>query len=122
MSPARYSRYRRTTANSTHLQPGQGVVFVRLDVEQLVQPRDDENLVDFRAKIAQAHLAGGPFDLLVEDDQLVEGGTGEELDAAEIQDEVFFLFLFDQGEELFAQFLDIGRVNDLAVEETDQGH
>src|SRR3954447_13673501 len=62
------------------------------------------------------------FDLFIEDDQLVEGGGGEELNAGEIQQQVFAGFFFHEAKQLVAQLLDVGRINDLAVEKANHRH
>src|SRR5689334_15436366 len=66
---------------------GQGFLLGVLDVEELIEPRDGKDLVNLGLQIAKPHLAGVRFDLLIEDNQLVEGGRREEFDAGEVQEQ-----------------------------------
>src|SRR5688572_29668432 len=75
---------------------GQSLLLGVFDVKQLVQARDRKDLVNFRLQIAQTHFAGMSFHLLVENDQLVEGGRRKKLDAGKIDQQVFPRFFLDQ--------------------------
>lgn len=103
---------------AARLQAGECVVFVWLDIEQLVEAGDHEDFVDLGAEVAQAHLAASSLYLLVQHDQLVECSAGEEFHGGEIEDEVLSLFLFNQSKELVTQFLDVGSINDLSIQES----
>src|SRR5262249_57860366 len=72
-----------------------------LDVEQLVQLRDLEDLVDLRVNVAQDQPAAHRVDLLVERDELAQGGAGEVLDVAEVQQQLAPAQLVHEAEELF---------------------
>src|SRR5207253_10267579 len=92
-----------------------------LDVEELVELGNLEHLVDVRVDVAQDELAAGGLDLLVQSDELAEGGTGEIFDIAEIEQDLPAAELVHQAEEIFADFLNVLLVEDFLVDEVDDG-
>lgn len=64
------------TAVVASLKIGQGVSLIVFDVEQLVQLRDGENLVDFRPNVTKLQRPTVGLDLLVQRNQLAQCGTG----------------------------------------------
>ena len=92
----------------------QGGLFVFLDVEQFVELGDLEDFEDLVVDIAHHQLAAGRIDFLVEGDELAQGGAGEILDIAEIQQDFLAAQLIDQAEKVFADLLDVLLVEDLA--------
>src|SRR5205085_11294952 len=85
----------------------QGLLFLFLDVEELVQARDLEDLVDLRIDIAEDQAALGGLHLLVQRDQLAERGAGEVLDVGEVEQDLALALLLDQIEQLIADDLNV---------------
>src|SRR5205809_672086 len=56
------------------------------------------------------------FYLFIENDQLVESRGRKELNAGEIEEQIFARFLLYQSEQLITELLNIGGINDFAVE------
>src|SRR5262245_1991209 len=89
-----------TVTPTRRLEAGEGIGLRVLNVEELVEPGDREDLINFRLEIAHLHLARVGLGLFVENDQLVEGRRGEEFDVVEVEQNVLALFLLDQRKEL----------------------
>src|ERR1700733_10336222 len=73
----------------------EGGLLVLLDVKELVEPGDLEDFVDGRVDAAQHQLAAGGGHLLVERDELAEGGAREVLDVAEVEEQPTMALLVD---------------------------
>src|SRR5438067_10405163 len=56
------------------------------------------------------------FHFFIENDQLVESRGREELNAGEIEEQIFARFLLHQSEQLITELLNISGINDFAVE------
>src|SRR6476660_2450261 len=110
-SPASASSLR---SHASSLKRRQGLLLGALDREELREAGNGENFKNLGGEIAKLELAAGRFDLLVEQDQLVERGGGEKLDAGKVEQDVVPLFLLDQGEQLVGQLLNEERIHDLA--------
>src|SRR5262249_20749964 len=108
-------------AGPGRLERLQGRLLVLLDVEELVQLGDLEDLVDLGIDVGQDQPAAGRLEFLVQGDELAQGGAGEVLDVAEVEQELAAAFLVHQAEELIADDLDVLLVQDLAVDEVDHG-
>ena len=60
-------------------------------------------------------------DLLVERDELAQGGAGQILDVAEVEQQFAPAQFVDEAEELFADDLDVLFIEDFLVDEIDDG-
>src|SRR5262249_29882325 len=61
-------------------------------------------------------------DLFIERDELAEGGAGEVLDVAEVQQQFQAAQLIDQAEKLFADHLDILLIENLFIGKVHDGN
>src|SRR5207248_11567312 len=95
---------------------------VRANDEELVELGDFEDLANLRIDGAQDQFAARPLDLLVQGDQLAQGGTRHVLDIAEIQEQLLASGIVHQAEELFADDLDVLLVENLLVREANNRH
>src|SRR5262249_9780917 len=93
-----------------------------LNVEELVEPRDFEDLVDLRVDVAQDQPAAHRLKLLVQSDQLTESGTGEELHIAEVEQDLAPADLIDQAKQLLADHLNDLFVENAAIDEIHDGY
>src|SRR5207253_2740582 len=98
-----------------------GFLLFAVDVEEFVELGDLENFVDLVADVAEDEAAPGLRQLLVQGDQLGQGGAGEVLDVGEIEQELAAAYLVHETEELLADDLDVLLVEDLPVREVDHG-
>src|SRR5262249_6735448 len=96
-------------------------LLVLLDAEKLVQASDLEHLVNLRADVAKNQFAARVLDLLVEGDEFSEGGAGEVLDVAEVQQQFRQPVLLHEGEQLLTDVLNILLFEYLLVHEIDDG-
>ena len=71
--------------------------------------------------VAQHQLALDGLELPVQGDQLAEGGAGHELDVLEVQQHLPAAEFVDQPEQVVADHLDVLLVQDLLVDEVDEG-
>src|ERR1051326_975932 len=94
-------------------------LLVFLDVQELVEFGDLEDLVKVLVDVAKGELAPGRLDLFVQREQLSQRGAGEKFDVAEVQEDFFAAEVFDEAEEVFADFLDVLFVEDAFVDEVD---
>ena len=97
-------------------------LLVAENLEDLIEPGNAKNLEQIRMNAAKLQL---PFDgchLFFEVDQLAERGTRKVLNIAEVQQEVFVTFVFDQAIKLVAHLLDVFLGHDFGFDETDNGH
>src|SRR3954471_10920375 len=99
----------------TGLKTCQRVGFVVLDIEQLIQLRDCEYLVDFWTDVAELQFSAMRFDALFQRDQLAQCGAREKLDGRKVEQQAFAVLVLDQLKQFLAQLLDIGFVQNLAV-------
>src|SRR5262249_28374528 len=106
-------------AGSERLECG---LLVLVDLEQFVELGDLEDLVNLPGDLAHDQLAAGVLHLLVQRDELAEGGGGEELDVAEVQEDLLLALVVDEVEKLFADDLNVLLVEDLLVDEFDHGN
>jgi hypothetical protein len=97
-------------------------LFVAVNLEHLVEPRDPEDLEKVRVNTAELQLAfdGARFPLEV--DQLAERGAREVLNVAEIEQQIPVTFVLNQAIELVANLLDVFFGDNLRFDETDNGH
>src|SRR5260370_6350754 len=107
--------------------PSEGLqrrLLVGLNGDELVQSGDLEHLPDAVVDVTQHQLAADALDLLVQGDELAEGGARQVFDVAVDEQEllaVALAFLIDQAVELVADDLDVLLVQDLAINEIDHG-
>src|SRR4051812_34206036 len=92
-----------------------------VDLEELVELGDGENLVDLGVDVGEAELAALGVDLVADGDQGPEGGRGEVVDVAEADEQAGPGAGLDQGGEFLPDVLDVGLVEDVAVDELDLG-
>src|SRR5438067_7317414 len=76
----------------------QGSLLFLLDVEELVELGDLEHFVNLGMDVAQDQASLGGLQLLVERDQLPQGGARQVFDVVEVQQNLAFAFL-DETEE-----------------------
>src|SRR3954462_11243148 len=92
----------RTVLDSERLQ---GALLVLVDHEQLVELGDLEHFVDLRVDVAEDELAAGRLELAVERDELAQRRRGQELNVAEVEQDLAPAQLVHEAEELFADHL-----------------
>src|SRR5262249_22512555 len=74
-----------------------------------------------RGNVAQDQPAAGGVDLLVQRDELAQGGTRKIIDVAEVEQQLAAAQLVHKAEKLFADDLDVLLVENLLVDEVDDG-
>lgn len=89
------------------------------DLEQFVEARDDEDLVDLGVDIGEAEFAVAASDLVVDGDQRPQGGRGEVVDVGETDQQFRLVLGLDDGGDLLADRLDVRLVEDIAIDELD---
>ena len=78
-----------------------------MDLEQLVQPRDDEDLVDLGVDVGQTQLAGLGADLRVDGDQRAKCGGREMFNAGEADQKTRARLGIDECRDLLADDLNV---------------
>src|SRR5438034_2673912 len=97
----------------------QSGLLLLLDVEEPVEFRDFEHLVNLWVDVTQDQPASHSLEFLVQRDQFAQRRAGQVLDVAEVEQELAAAFLVDETEELFADDLNVLLVEDLLVDEVD---
>lgn len=93
------------------LQGFNGGASVVKNLEQKIQLGDGENLTDGRTEIAECQHTFVCLDILVEHDESIQHGAGQELDIAQIKQECPAFVLIDQRLQFPANFLDHHRIH-----------
>src|SRR5262249_42324165 len=96
-----------------------GRLLVGQDGEQLIELGDLEHLADLLGDVAQHQLAPDGLDLAVHGDELAQGGARQELDVAEVEEDLASAQLVDEPEQVVADHLDVLLVQDLLVHKVD---
>jgi hypothetical protein len=89
------------------------------NVEQLIEPSDDKDFFDLIVDVAQSELTPLLFDLVVDRDQLTQGGRGKVLDVLEIQQDLWLIGVVDQLGDLITDLLNGRLFKDISVQEAD---
>ena len=98
------------------LEPVECLFLALTHIEELVQLRDGEDLVDIRPDAAQSQLPFGCLHLLVHSDQFPQCGAREILHVREIEDDLLATVFFDQPKKLVSDDLDVSFVENLLVD------
>ena len=103
------------SGGDSHAKGRQGCGVGGVKLEQLVDPRDGEDLHQFVAKSAEGERALDCLALLVQRQQDAEGLRREEPDVGKVQHDFLLVLLVDQLKQLLAQLIDPGGIQHGAV-------
>jgi hypothetical protein len=97
-----------------------GLLFL-MDREQLVEFGDLEYFLDLFRDSAKDQLAAYRLNLSVQSNEFSQRGAGEELNIAEIEQNLAAAELVHQAEEIVADHLNVLFIQDLFIDEIDNG-
>src|SRR5262245_19707996 len=91
------------------------LVAVIQNLEEFVQPRNLENLLDVRSYGAQPQFSACRLHLLVHRDQFAERRAGEILDIREVENDLLAVVVIDEAEQLVPDDLNVALIEDFLV-------
>jgi len=90
-----------------------------MNFEEFVEACDDKDLVDLRVDIRKTERAVFLIGLVVDGDQRAECGGGQVVNIGKVDEKLRAAFLLDDRGDFIADRLDVGFVENIAVDKLD---